>query len=233
MNRSLSALVVVLCGASLLAGCGTSDTATAPATEVPSSYLASPEPSPSPSPAPAASAPTSTPPTATASPLPSTFPGPTYVPAPQPSLALPAAGAPAMPTGSRLDFPTATCTSANPNESCEWLHVAWQEANPTGVTIRVYAVTACLHTPTASKPSAKCLLDGDTIPRGSLVLLGIAPASDRSFSVVLGIGETAAFGWLPGFGPDVDAVVLQAVNTHGGSAFAIAGSSGSCWGCTL
>jgi hypothetical protein len=121
----------------------------------------------------------------------------------------------------------------NPNESCEWLHVAWREVNSTGVTIRVYAVTTCLHTATASKPSARCLLDGDTIPRGSLVLLGSAPASARSFSFVLGVGETMALGWLPGFGPDVDAVVLQAVNAHGGSPFAIAGSSGTCWGYTL
>jgi hypothetical protein len=121
----------------------------------------------------------------------------------------------------------------NPEESCERVHVAWNEASSNGVTVRVYAVTACLHKATASKPSVKCLLDGDAIPKASLVLLGTAPASAGSYSFVLGIGETAAFGWLPGFGPEVDAVVLQAVNTQGGSLFAIAGSSGSCWGCTL
>jgi hypothetical protein len=147
------------------------------------------------------------------------------VPAPQPSLALLAAGAPAIPSGSRLDFATNTCTPVNQGESCEWLRVAWREANPTGVTIRVYAVATCLHPPNVSKPNAKCLGDGDTIPMGSLLLLGSAPASARSFSFILGVGETTSFGWLPGGGPDVDAVVLQAVNSHGGSLFAIAGSS--------
>ena len=104
--------------------------------------------------------------------------------------------------------------------------MAWREANPTGVTIRVYAVTTCLHTYNLSKPKTKCLMNGDVIPTGSLLLLGSAPASARSFSFVLGEGETVAFGWLPGGGPDVDAVVLQAVNTHGGSLFAIVGSAG-------
>jgi hypothetical protein len=111
--------------------------------------------------------------------------------------------------------------------------VAWNKASPNGVTVRVYAVTVCLHKATASTPSVKCLVDGDAIPKAALVLLGNAPASAGSYSFVLGIGETAAFGWLPGFGPDVDAIVLQAVNVRGGSQFAIAGSSGSCWGCTL
>jgi hypothetical protein len=234
MNRRAMALVVALGAATMLAACGSGGLATAPATPVPGSYFASPGPSPTPSSAPATSAtPAPTPPMATASPAPSPFPGPTYVPAPQPSLALPASGAPAIPTGSRLDFPTAACISMNPNESCESLRVTWLEANPTGVTIRVYAVTTCLHIPSASMRSAACLVDGDTIPIGFLVLLSSAPASAGSFSFVLGVGETTAFGWLPGFGPDVDAVVLQGINTHGGSAFAIAGSSGSCWGCTL
>jgi hypothetical protein len=109
----------------------------------------------------------------------------------------------------------------NSDESCAWLRAAWQEANPAGVTIRVYAVTTCLHTPFTT-----CVLDGDALPRASLVLLGSAPASAHSFSFVLGEGETWALGWLPGRGPQVAAVVLQAVNAAGGSQFAIAASSG-------
>jgi hypothetical protein len=233
MNRSLSALVVVLGAASLLAACASGGAATAPTTQVSASHLVSPATSPIPSPPSASLPPTPIPPAATAIPSPSALPGPTYVPAPQPSLALPAAGAPAMPTSSRLDFPGDVCTTLRPDEPCERLHVAWQEANPAGVTIRVYALTVCLHAATASKPSSRCLRDGDTIPTGALVLLGTAPASALSFSFVLGIGETMALGWLPGFGPDVDGVVLQAVNRHGGSQFAIVGSAGSCWGCTL
>lgn len=155
------------------------------------------------------------------------------MPAPQASLAAKAAGVPALPTGIKLDFPGEQCSTVNPEESCERVHVAWREADATGVTIRVYAVTVCLHKPTASNPNVKCLMDGDTIPKGALVLLGTAPASAGTFSFILGIGETAALGWLPGFGPDVDAVVLQAVNDRGGSAFAIAASAAPCWQCVL
>ena len=237
MDRIRSALVVALCAATLVAACqssGASASLAAQATpshetgpSLPSGTAAAetvaPQTPAEPSPLPEA--------TASSSPLPS--PGRTYVPAPQPSLALPAPGAPPDPTSVALEYPLDRCDSVNPNEGCAWLRVVWQEASPTDVTIRVYAVTSCLRAPSESNPNTKCVVDGDSIPRASLLLLGSAPASDRSFSFVLGEGETAALGWLPGGGPDVDAVVLQAVNAHGGSQFAIAGSSGSCYGCTL
>ena len=237
MNRRVSPLVLVACAATMLTACGLNGPTTAGLTRAPASP-GSVGQSPTPTPAAAISAvPTPTLPSpsplATASPTPSTFPGATYVPGPQPSLALAAPGAPALPTGTGLYYPTDPCNSVNQNEGCEWLRVAWQEANPSGVTIRVYAVTACLHTPTASSPSAKCVVDGDTIPKAALLLLGTAPASAGSFSFVLAEGETAALGWLPGNGPEVDAIVLQAVNNDGGSSFAIVASSDSCNGCTL
>jgi len=237
MYRTRNALVVALCAVTLVAACQSSDASASLAAQATPSHQTGPslpagtaaaetvapqtpaEPSPSPE--------------ATASPSPLASPGRTYVPAPQPSLALGAPGAPADLTGVRLEYPQDQCDSVSPNEGCAWLRVVWQEASPTDVTIRVYAVTSCLRAPTESNPNTKCVVDGDPIPRASLLLLGSAPASDRSFSFVLGEGETAALGWLPGGGPDVDAVVLQAVNAQGGSQFAIAASSGSCLGCTL
>jgi hypothetical protein len=138
-----------------------------------------------------------------------------------------------MPAGARLDYPADPCNSVNQNEACAWLRATWQEANPSGVTIRIYAVTTCLHTPTASKPNAQCVVDGDTIPRASLLLVGSAPASERSLSFMVIGGEGLGLGKLPDGGPFVEAVVLQAVNAKGGSAFAIAGTSGSCYGCVL
>jgi hypothetical protein len=133
-----------------------------------------------------------------------------------------------------LDDLTDPCNSVNPDEGCSWLRAVWQEANPSGVTVRVYAVTACLHTPTVSKPNANCIEDGDAIPTASSLLLGTAPASARSLSFMLALGgEGSAFGRMPGNGPAVNAIVLQAVNSHGGSQFAIAASSGSCYGCVL
>ena len=236
MRRTRNVLVVALCAATLVAGCQSSGASASLVAQVTPSHGTEPslpsataaaetvapqtpaEPSPSPE--------------ATASPPPPS-PGRTYVPAPQPSLALSAPGAPADLTGVRLEYLHDQCDSVNPNEGCAWLRVVWQQAGTTDVSIRVYAVTSCLRAPTESNPNAKCVVDGDSIPRASLVLLGSAPASDRTFSFVLGEGETAALGWLPGGGPDVDAVVLQAVNAHGGSQFAIAASSGICYGCTL
>ncbi len=78
----------------------------------------------------------------------------------------------------------------------------------------------------------KCLVNGDTIPAASLVLLGSSPATAGSLEFKLGGGATASLGFLPVFGPEVDAVVVQAVNAHGGSMFAWAAVSGSCFGCT-
>lgn len=238
MNRRVTALVLVLCATSMLAACGSGIQANAPSTQAPASAT-SPEPPPTPTrtvDASAAATPTLQSPAqrATASPTPSTVPETTYVPGPQPSIALAAAGAPAPPTGTGLDYPADQCSSVNPNESCQWLRVTWREGNPSGVTVRVYAVTACLHTPTASKPNVNCIAEGDTIPSASLLILGTAPASTGSLSFVLVPGgEGSEFGSLPEGGPNVQAIVLQAVNTHGGSPFAIVASSSSCYGCVL
>lgn len=233
MNARASALVTILCAASTLTACGSGAAMTAPATQVPSSSLASPWPSPThpaaQSPAPAT--PFEPSPSQLSAPSPSPSQQATYVPAPQPSLAPLSASAPAMPTGARLDYLSNPCKSMNQDETCQWLHAAWQETNPSGVTIRIYAVTACLHTPTADNPSEHCVVDGDVLPGASLVLLGTAPASTGSFSFMLTVGAPGRIGWLPGGGPAVFAVVLQAVDGYGGSAFAIAGSSAGCYGC--
>lgn len=92
------------------------------------------------------------------------------------------------------------------------------------MTVRVYAVTVCLHQSVLSTPT-RCLIDGDVIPPASLLLLGSAPAASGSLSFKLAEGETGSFGWLPGGGPEVDAIVIQAVDAHGGSLFAIVASS--------
>lgn len=155
-----------------------------------------------------------------------------YSPAPQPSVIVPGSGGPAVPGNARLAYLQEQCTFGT-DEACQALRVTWTYANPANVTIRVYAVTACLHEATASNPNVTCMLDGDTIPPGSLVLLGTAPASADALSFKLGAGETPGLGWMPGFGPAVYSIVLQAVDANGGSLFAIAGTSGQCFGCTL
>lgn len=237
VNRSVGALVVTLCVASMLEACASGSPTTAPATQASSPQLASvglssstPAAEPSASPSPTLESPSSLP---TASPSPSAVPEATYLPAPQPSPARPAAGAPATPTNAGIDYTSDPCDSANQDLPCSWLRVKWTEANPTGVTVRVYVLTACLHAPTQSKPTAQCVTDGDTLPGSSLLYMGNAPASTRSFSFQVLEGEGSALGKLPGGGPIVEAVVIQAVNPKGGSPFAIAASSGSCYGCVL
>lgn len=136
-----------------------------------------------------------------------------------------------MPTGVRLDHPPSPCTPANPDETCAWLQAGWQEDGPNGVTVRIYAVTACLHSPTADRPNEPCVLNGDVLPTASLVLIGTAPAPAGSLSFTLTVGAPGRIGWLRGGGPAVFAIVAQAVDEQGGSAFAIAESSAGCYGC--
>jgi hypothetical protein len=144
-----------------------------------------------------------------------------------------AAGAPTIPSKVHMADTTATCDFGT-GEACVRWKVSWVEASPADATIRIYGVTTCLHRPTASSAgNVSCLSSGDTIPSKSLVLLTTAPASAGSTTMDLAIGETIGVGWLPGFGPTVYAVIVQAVNAHGGSLFAFALVGGSCYGCAL
>ncbi len=159
--------------------------------------------------------------------------GPAYSPWPQPSIALAADAAPAMPTKVRMVATNDAC-SLGPSEACVEWQVTWLEASSTDASVRVYGVTQCLHPqdPTASA-EVKCLINGDVIPSRALVLLGEAPAATGALTFQLATGETSALGWLPGGGPSVYAVVVQAVNADGGSLFAFAAVSGFCPSCTL
>ncbi len=159
--------------------------------------------------------------------------GPTYSPWPQASIALAADGAPAMPTKVRLVETNGPCSFGTTETCAEW-QLTWLEADPTDVAVRAYAVTQCLHPQDpAASTEVKCLLDGDVIPTKALVLLAEVPAETGTLTFQLATGQTSAIGWLPGNGPSVYAVVVQAVNADGGSLFAFAAVSGYCPSCTL
>ena len=239
MSRRVINLVALVCAVSVLAGCASKVQVESAPTQAGSptgpgaaaTILPTADTS-------ASASPTLPSPTEqlTMGPTQSSVPDVTYAPAPQPSIAPAAAGAPATPTGTGLTYPTDPCAPLNPDEGCGWLQVSWHEANPNDVSIRVYAVTACLHDATASHPYAACVVNGDTIPKADLVLLGAAPASAGSFRFPLAaaIGEGASpFGSLPGWGPEVQAIAIQAVNGKGGSALATVASSTGCYGCVL
>lgn len=248
MGSAPKALTTMILAAALVAACqgaapatsqsGGGSPSAAPTSGSPAAATASPSavvPTVTPG---ATAAPVQPMPSASAEPSPSaaaqptTAPRPSYSPAPQPPIVVPGSGGPAIPASAHLDYPQEQCTFGT-DESCELLRATWTYAQPANVTVRIYGVTSCLHPATATTPDTKCMLDGDTIPSASLVLLGTAPASANGFTFKLGIGETAALGWMPGFGPEVDSIVLQAVDATGGSYFAIAGTSGQCYGCTL
>ena len=58
--------------------------------------------------------------------------------------------------------------------------VTWKEANPNGVTIRVYGVTACI--PPSKANFSPCLVKGTPLPAKVRELIASAPASKGKVS---------------------------------------------------
>ena len=96
----------------------------------------------------------------------------------------------AAPTGVKLtDLPQpATCPAAY-SVSCFAYKLSWTQANPTGVTIKVYAVTKCLTTP-------HCLKSTTVIPSADLFQLASASASKGSLTFIVVDGESNGDGWV-------------------------------------
>jgi hypothetical protein len=157
-------------------------------------------------------------PTIAATPVASPTPAPTATPTPSlaPSLTPVPPAAPTNVVETDL-VPPAKCPTAY-GASCFAYKVTWSEADPAGVTVKLYAVTKCL-----AKPH--CLTAATAIPSADLALLGTAPASKGVISFVVGDGETYGDGWLPGSKGTtlyVYATVIQASTVSGVSSFVIA-----------
>ena len=107
--------------------------------------------------------------------------------------------------------PPATCPAAF-GASCNSYKVSWTEADPTGVTITVYAVTKCL-----AKPH--CLTATTAIAPADLYSLGSAAASTGSLSFVVGDGQTYGDGWVKSGSSTLYlyAIVVQASSASGKS----------------
>jgi hypothetical protein len=112
--------------------------------------------------------------------------------------------------------PPATCPAAF-GASCFAYKVTWTEADPTGVTITVFAVTRCLDKP-------HCLLATTVLPAANMYSLGSAAASKGSFSFVVGDGESYGDGWVKNGSSTLYlyAVVVEASSASGKSATVIA-----------
>jgi hypothetical protein len=98
--------------------------------------------------------------------------------------------------------------------TCNAYKVTWTQPNPTGVTIKVFAVTKCLAKPHCI-PKA-----GIFIPAADLVQVGSAAASKGSLTFVVGGGQSDGDGWMKSSGGKtlfVDAVVVQASSGSGKS----------------
>jgi hypothetical protein len=117
------------------------------------------------------------------------------------------------------DLPQPAKCPAAYSLSCFEYKVTWTEADPTSVTIDVYAITKCL-----SKP--RCTLPTTTIPASDLFLVSSAAASKGSLTFIVGDGESQGDGWVVSGGKTlyVDSVVVQASSASGKSPLVIAWS---------
>lgn len=101
---------------------------------------------------------------------------------------------------------------------CEQVRVTWEEFDPAGVTVRVYALTRCLH------PGAACVTDSDLTDPSDLKFIREVPAGQGSAAFPMR-HETSLYllnSCLDSSGLSVYAYLVQAVNVHGGSRLPIA-----------
>lgn len=191
-HRSIGLIGAILLAAGL-AACGSSS--------------ATPSPTPNPTATPAASQ------TTAPTPTPTLAPTATHAPT------APPAGQVAPTSVKLVDLPQpATCPAAY-SVSCFAYKVTWTQANPTGVTIKVYAVTKCI-----AKPH--CLKSTTPIPSSDLYLLSSAAASKGTLTFIVGDGESNGDGWVKSGGKTLFlwAVVVKASSAAGDSSTVIAWS---------
>jgi hypothetical protein len=116
--------------------------------------------------------------------------------------------------------------------SCFSYQVTWKQADPTGVTIKIYAVKDCLNPPIAPDKARTCVTPGTIVPTASLILLGSVPAATGTFTFQLNDGATYGYGWFTS-GDYAYAVIVRATNAAGVSPWIIAGSSSKCDACAI
>ena len=147
-----------------------------------------------------------------------------YSPGPQPAYAKLAHGAPPAPTALGFKYPSEPCDSGVEGEPCRWVRISWrwQGVDPGEVTIRIYALTTCLHVP--DNDNVQCVIAGDKVPPADMVL--VASASATSYACDFKMRPETSSYFLDEFlgvgGPEVYAYLVQAVDRHGGSRSIIA-----------
>ena len=135
--------------------------------------------------------------------------------------------APVAPTGTAFEE-----TMAAGGGDVMAFRVSWKEANPTGVTIRIYGVTRCLVE--ALPPlfsQVPCITPKTAIPSADLSLMASLPAATEVYSWTAPSGEGSPIldptGRFVYYG-----ILITAVNNVGRSAYVLVTASTFCNGCT-
>jgi len=110
--------------------------------------------------------------------------------------------------------------------------VSWKEANPSGVTIRIYGVTTCpLDVHAAMGAQGPCFTSKTVIPAADLNLAASRPASTGVYrwSAPSGAGDPMydPTGHIQYYG-----ILISAVNQVGRSAYVLVTARKYCAGCT-
>jgi hypothetical protein len=174
---------------------------------------------PTPSPTPETASPTLAPsPTETLLPT-----APPYSRGPQPTYAYWAYGAPAPPIKGtfELEYPPPSlndpCVPEFQDLKCRWVVIRWQEQNPEGVKMRIYAVTGCRQW--SSSPTLHCVISNPPLLDDLTWVTDVdAALGFHRFPMVKAAGTTTYLDTFPASGsPLVYAYEVQAINDSGGS----------------
>jgi len=107
--------------------------------------------------------------------------------------------------------------------------ITWTSPAGYATEFRLYGVVGCLQSSRANdgKP---CLVEGMSLPAGSLELIKKARGDARSMTLETEYTASDACGLMFWCG-DYGALVMSAYNAHGHSRFAIVASMDVCWAC--
>src|SRR3954469_1205088 len=152
-------------------------------------------------------------------------PAPTPSPTPRPSVAI----VPAAPSTVKIAF-----KGSDPGgmgyDTDMTTTITWKEADPEGVTIRVFGVTACL--PRTKVDHAPCLAKGTPLPANVREMIASEPASKGRVSWTWPNWEDAGGAVMARGDAFYDSVVIAAYNKAGHSKFVIVRTGEYCPDCT-
>lgn len=150
-----------------------------------------------------------------------------YVSANVATCQLPAATPPAAPTNTSFDIAGGGVPPGG--GSIENYNVRWSEANPTGVTVRIYGLLKCLGPASATQTLFPCVTPKTVIPAADLVLIGQVAASAGTFTWSATFGpRSGPLHWAAVGNDLIYGVLITAVNAAGSSPRVIVDTGEGC-----